>query len=379
MSTQFQRGIHIILLILCTVLILTTACTANAPKESTPPAHPSPTSVMTINGSYHAEHNSSFRRPVDRIISQNDDATELLIAIGASDKIVGITGTATKKPYLQEKIPRAESIGDWLYPDVETILALKPDVIVAYSTSRPRNLDKLQNENISIVYCDSYRLNSLASDARVLGQLSGSVEGSQHYVDFHNRYFDLIDSRISTIPKEKKLRVYAEAYSDYSVMTERSAGGQMLEALQVRNIYGNHTSDWATVSPEWVIAENPDVIIKFATDPAKGENMSSVRSRIINRPGYSTISAVKNNRVYVMNGEIGSSPRAVIGLAYAAKAIYPDMFTDIDPMDLLTYYNREFVPGSTDLAEAFEPDLGKNSGNETPVRVADKQFPPSFE
>lgn len=362
MSTQFLSGTHIIFLILCTIFILTTACTVNAPKESTPPAYPSPPSVMAINGSYRAEP-ISFSRPVDRIVSQNDDATELLIAIGASDKIVGITGTATKKPYLQEEIPQAKSIGDWLYPDIETILALKPDIIVAYSTSRPRNLDKLQNENISIVYCDSYRLNSLGSDALTLGELTGSDVGVQRYIEFHNQYLDIIHSRISVIPKEKQLRVYAEAYSDYSVMTERSAGGQMLEALQVRNIYGNHTSDWATVSPEWVIAENPDVIIKFATDPVKGENMSLVRTRIMKRPGYSTISAVKNNRVYVMNGEIGSSPRAVIGLVYAAKAIYPEKFADIDPMDLLEYYNREFVPGSTDLVEAFDPDLGKNSGS----------------
>jgi len=299
-----------------------------------------------------------FDKPATRIISQNDDATELLIALGASDKIVGITDTAMKKRYLVEKVPQATSIGDWLYPDIETILALKPDVIIAYSTSKPRNLDKLQDANITIIYCDSYRLNTLMADAEMIGKLTGKEDTAQKYIEFNKKYLLLVKSRLSD-NASGETRVYAEAYTDYSVMTQRSAGGNILETLHVRNIYGNHTSDWATVSPEWMIAENPDVIIKFSTDPAKGEHLSSVRGRILNRTGYAIVSAVKNDRVYVMNGEIGSSPRAVIGLVYAAKAIYPEQFKDIDPMEILIEYDRKFVAYSTDFKDAFEPVLKK--------------------
>ena len=294
--------------------------------------------------------------PSKRIISQNDDATELLIAIGASDSIVGITDTAMKKNYLADKLPHAKSIGDWLFPDIETILLLKPDAIVSYSTSKPKNLEKIAAANLSIVYCDSYRINTLVSDARKLGELTGYEEDAARYIAFNEKYQSLVDSRIPKTGTGDLIRVYIEGYSDYSVMTERSAGGRILQVLHIRNIYGNHTSDWATVNPEWVIAQNPEVIIKMATDPAKGENMTSVRQRILNREGYSTITAVKNNRVYVMNGEIGSSPRVVIGLVYAAKAIYPDRFYDINPKDILLEYDREFVAG-TGFEDAFAPEL----------------------
>jgi iron complex transport system substrate-binding protein len=313
-------------------------------------------SSFTITDSAGSTH--LFDHPVTRIISQNDDATELLIAVGAADTIVGITDTAMKKRYLLEKVPQATSIGDWLYPDIETILALKPDVIVAYSTSKPKNLDKLQDANITIIYCDSYRLNTLIADAEMIGKLTGKEERAQTFVEFHKKYLSLVKSRLPD-NATGEARVYAEAYTDYSVMTQRSAGGNVLETLHVRNIYGNHTSDWATVSPEWLITENPDVIIKFSTDPAKGEHLSSVRGRILNRTGYSIVSAVKNDRVYVMNGEIGSSPRAVIGLVYAAKAIYPEQFKDIDPMEILIEYDRKFVANSTDFKDAFEPVLKK--------------------
>jgi len=291
-----------------------------------------------------------------RIISQNDDVTELLVAIGAAENVIGITSTAVKKFYLTRKIPQAQSIGDWLYPDIETILSLKPDVIVSYSTSRPRNLEKLSGANISLVYCDGYRINTLVSDARMLGILTGHEEGARKYIAFHEKYESLVRSRIPDDGTGNTISVYAEAYSDYSVMTQRSAGGRILDILHVQNIYGNHTSDWATVNPEWVVGQDPDIIIKFSTDPAKGENLTSVRERILRRPGFSNISAVKNNRVYVLNGEIGSSPRAVIGLVYAAKAIYPDRFTDINPQDILAEYDREFV-ADTGTTDAFNPVL----------------------
>jgi len=289
------RGFLSVLIICVFVALLSGCMSAGIPGVPSPgiidnsSQIPGPVGITTLE---HREY------PVKRIISQNDDATELLLAIGASDSIVGITNTATKKPYLTEKIPHARSIGDWLFPDMETVLSLNPDVIVSYSTSRPRNLEKLTAANLSLVYCDAYRINTLVPDARLLGELTGHSTGAERYVAFYEKYSSLVESRVPRTPKGDQIRVYAEAYSDYSVMTERSAGGRILDALNVQNIYGNHTSDWATVSPEWVIGEDPDIIIKFSTDPQKGENLTSVRERIMRKPGYSNISAVKNNRVY---------------------------------------------------------------------------------
>ena len=284
-----------LLSVICIITIIFSGCldTGAAGFQQVPNTSDRGVAHTSINITDSAGRTYLFDHPVTRIISQNDDATELLIALGAADTIVGITDTAMKKDYLREKVPQAKSIGDWLYPDVETILSLKPDVIVTYSTSKPRNLDKLQEANITIIYCDAYRLNTILTDAQLIGKLTGNEENARHFIDFSTKYYSLVESRVAENVTGENLRVYAEAYSDYSVMTERSAGGKILEALHVKNIYGNHTSDWATVNPEWVIAHNPDIIIKFSTDPAKGESLGSVRQRIMNRPGYSAVSAVK--------------------------------------------------------------------------------------
>ena len=345
-----------LLLLFCIIVPATLSGCLGTHARETQPVQPTQIPDIPSTAGGLPDSNTKSQGTEVRIISQNDDVTELLVAIGAADNVIGITGTAVKKAYLTRKVNRAQSIGDWLWPDIETILSLKPDVIISYSTSRPRNLEKLSGANISLAYCDAYRINTLVSDARMLGVLTGHEEGANKYIAFHEKYESLVRSRIPDDGTGNTISVYAEAYSDYSVMTQRSAGGRILEILHVQNIYGNHSSDWATVSPEWVVGRNPDVIIKFSTDPAKGENLTSVRERVLHRPGFSNISAVKTGRVYVLNGEIGSSPRAVIGLIYTAKAIYPDRFTDIDPQDVLAEYDREFVP-DTGTADAFEPVL----------------------
>lgn len=346
-----------LILLLCFILILTSGCSTKNTADRQDPVQEQDDLTLITENPHQGFTPESDAHPAIRIISQNDDATEMLIAIGAAETIVGISDTAMKKPYLRDNAPDAVSIGDWLFPDLEIILALKPDAIVSYSTSKPKNLEKITSANLPIVYCDAYRLNTLRSDARTLGNLTGHWDGAEKYIAFVEKYQSIIDSRLPTIGIGDQNRVYIEGYSDYSVMTERSAGGRILQALNSRNIHGNHTTDWATVNPEWVIAQNPDIIIKMANDPAKGENLTSVRQRILNREGYSTLSAVKNNRVYVLNGDIGSSPRAVIGLVYAAKAIYPEEFADIDPMDVLIEYDRLFVANTTVFSEAFSPLL----------------------
>lgn len=349
------------LLLICAFTMLVAGCSGAGSDLHSRITDPSSLANASIDITDSSGQHYHFDHPVNRIVSQDDDATEMLIALGAGDKIVGITDTAMKKQYFTDKIPHAADIGDWLNPDIETIFSLKPDVIVSYATSKPRNLDKIRAANLTVIYCDSYRLNTLSADAERLGRLTGNEAKAREYIDFNTKYLSLVESRLEGNQTKTGMKIYAEAYTDYSAMTERSAGGQVLQALHAENIYGNYTSDWATVSPEWVIAQNPDIIIKYATDPAKGENLSSVRKRIMHRPGFSALPAVQNNRVYVINGDIGSSPRAVIGLVYAAKAIYPDKFQDLDPMDLLREYDRDFVSNSTDFAQAFEPDLEKPS------------------
>jgi iron complex transport system substrate-binding protein len=290
-----------------------------------------------------------------RIICQNGDAAELLIALGAGDRIVGVVRTTEEDPVLMQHMPNARSVSDWQTPNIEQILALKPDVILTYSTPM-KNTDQMIAANLTLIPVDSYKIPDLNRDAAALGILTGADANVSQYTAFNDRYLTLVKKRVAERSNQKPLRVYVEGYGDYSVHAKGSGGDLLLKILKATNIAGSINTSSAKVSPEWVIDQNPDVIIKIAMDPVKYESLEKVREKILHREGFSEIQAVQRGNVYVLNGDVISSPRGIVGVLYAAKALYPDEFDDVNPNLVLEEYAREFVSG-TDQIQTFYPML----------------------
>lgn len=297
----------------------------------------------------------SLFRPARRIICQNGDAAEMLIALGAGDRIVGVVRTTEEDQVLMQHMPNARSVGDWQTPNIEEILALKPDVILTYSTPT-KNADQMIAANLTLIPIDSYKIPDLNRDAYALGALSGTEKNVSRYAEFNDRYLTLVEKRVADRTQKKPLRIYIEGYGDYTVHARGSGGDILLKILNATNIAGSISTPSAKVTPEWVIDQNPDVIIKIAMDPVKYESLEKVRGKILDRPGFSTITAIREKRVYILNGDVISSPRGVVGLLYMAKALYPEEFEDIDPELVLDEYAREFVSGTNQI-QTFSPAL----------------------
>ncbi|WP_300034597.1 ABC transporter substrate-binding protein, partial [Methanospirillum sp.] len=284
----------------------------------------------------------SFPHTVSRIVCLNDDTTEMLITLGAAGSLVGVTSTAKNSTLMKVSLSSVHNVGNWMTPNVETIISLNPDVIIGYSTAKPKNLELLRSVGVPIIFLDCYRLQKLPDDAMALGILTDHEKNASRYVEFFTRYTTLVQNRITQIHATPP-KVYFESYTDYSVMTTRSAGGQILEFLHIPNVYGNYSSDWVTVSPEWVILKNPDIILKLASDSQKThKSLSELVSGISNRTGFANLSAVRNGRIFAMHGDLGSSPRDIFGLLYCAKSIYPEYFTDVSLDEVMTAYSQEF-------------------------------------
>lgn len=296
-----------------------------------------------------------FTQPVHRIICQNGLAAEILVDIGAADQIVGVTDTSLKEQYLMDQIPHAKSIGEIRSPDMEKILALQPDVFIAYgdSGSIPGNIDKIRAANITIIYTKVYDIRDIANETRMLGKITGREANAERLIDFTEKYQSLIESRTENISQSESQRVYLEQLSDYMATHQGSSGDYVLNYIHAQNIAGNISVPYAIVSPEWVIEQNPDIIIKQVT---RGKDTSAVRQDVIGRQGFSRIKAVQDQRVYALSSSMLSGPREIIGILYVAKAVHPDRFTDIDPEEVLREYADTFMPGS-DLQDAFSPQL----------------------
>lgn len=294
--------------------------------------------------------------PAERIVCQNSGSAEILASIGAGDRIIGLSNTTiSQKNYLINKTPNAQNYGDTYTPNIERLITLKPDLFIAYSDStiKPRNLDKILNNNMTVVYQTVYDIRNLHNETIFLGKISGHEVDADRLNAFNDKYLSLIKDRVKNISPADSPKIYSEQIVDYMAITNGSSGDYILNLVHARNVAGSIYQQNAVVSPEWVIDQNPDIIIRMVSS---GNNMATIRNNLQNRQGFSRINAVKNQRIYCVSGTILSGPREVIGALYIAKAIYPDRFADIDPEAILHEYAQEFLPDS-DTETAFYPSL----------------------
>ncbi|ADN35406.1 periplasmic binding protein [Methanolacinia petrolearia DSM 11571] len=280
-----------------------------------------------------------------RIVVQNFDAVELLLALGAEDYIVGVPDNVLEDPEFQGKLKNAQSVGNWRTPSPEAILNLQPDAIIML-TSKTYNMDAILQLNTTIIYIDCYKIDSLPAEARLLGKVTGKESEAEEYIAYLEKYLELVSSRIPADGQINSSRIYAEKYNDYNPQGSGSGIDELIQKLNGNNIAADMEAN-TRVSPEWVVEQNPDIILKFVTSSTlqSGSSLEDTYNSVINRTGFENLNAVKNNQVYAIHGDPFFSPRVVVGLLYLAKIIYPDRFSDINPEDALREYGEKFVSG----------------------------------
>lgn len=305
-----------------------------------PPATCEPVAVTQTDGTV-----VSLPCMPQRIIAANANAAELLILMGAGNRIVGVTESTRSVPYVMDKIPQAVSIGDWQNPNIEQMLALKPDIVIAYSSSKPKNMDQITAANITIITLDCYKLSTLASDARALGKLTGKMNEAEVYARLVEDTIGEVSGRVKKIPPASFPEVYFEMYTEYTVAATGSGAHELVEGAGGKNIAEEVSSSSVKVSPEWVVGKQPEYILKVVSSTNTAD-LEEVVASLKARPGWDSIDAVKNDHVHAFKNDIVYGPRAYIGLVYMAQLLHPEEFRDLHPRQMLAEYDSRYVSGT---------------------------------
>lgn len=142
--------------------------------------------------------------PINRVVATAQYAAEAVVALGAKDKLVGVTEYAKEKELgrLMEGIPSTGG-EDW---DMETIAKLKPDLVIDGAWMDCPYEDKLKETKIPLIQADYNHRKKYASEISVLGWLLGKIERANDLIDFEKEHFALIQDRVKDLPEEKKAR-----------------------------------------------------------------------------------------------------------------------------------------------------------------------------
>ncbi len=275
-------------------------------------------------------------KPAEKIISLYSAHTENLYYLGVGDKVIGGYKTCVYPPEAAF-LPKYDYSGD-----PEEIIAADPDLVLIRPFITRKNPDFVQalktaGINVVSLYPDEY--DKFDDYINKLALMTGSEDKAAELLeDFHN---DIAQITAVTAHIEDKSRIFYESTeTEIRTISEGCMADLAIEFAGGINICdgAEPMSDGSTIAAfgvEKVLenADNIDVYVSQRGSMNSGGNLISISQR----PGYETIKAVKEGRVYVINEKIISSPtfRYVKGVREMARFLYPEI------MDDLSGYNND--------------------------------------
>jgi iron complex transport system substrate-binding protein len=252
----------------------------------------------------------------DRIVSLSPSTTEAVFAVGAGARMVG-RSRYCDYPAEVKKLPQ---VGGYVDPSLETILALKPDLVVgARGPSGSAIADKLEARGIATYFPPTESFDAIDGMVLGIGERTGRPEAARAAVDAVHARIRVIETKVAAVPKTRVLVVFG--LEPLSVAGPSSFTDEMIRRAGGTNVI-TEGGAYPTIGIERVLALDPDVIV----NAAMMEERSSERLRK-DAPGWSHVRAVQNDRVKSITDEavLRPGPRIAEGLAMLARALHSEL------------------------------------------------------
>lgn len=259
-----------------------------------------------------------------RIISLVPATTEMLFAMGAGDRLAGVSSYDRFPPEV-ERLPR---VGGLLDPDVERILSLKPDLVIVYDTQTDlkRQLERAQVPIFSYVHRG---LPDITETMRALGGRIGAKAAADQAAARIEQQLDAIARRVAGLQRPKTLLVFGREQGTLRRVTASGGYGFLHDVLVLAggtDALGDLSRQSVDMSTEMILMRAPEVIIELHYGDSVKPEIFDAERRVWN--ALASVPAVKNQRVYLLDGLefVVPGPRIVIAAERIARTLHPEAF-----------------------------------------------------
>ncbi|MDR3685920.1 MAG: ABC transporter substrate-binding protein [Coriobacteriia bacterium] len=310
-TTRTARALLIATIFAALAAIALTGCASNSGSSSATPAATSANAAgfpVTITDD--ASRSITVKAEPKRIVSLAPANTEILFALGLGSEVVGVTSYDD----YPSQVASITKVGDFAGPNIEAVAAAKPDLILATSGVQADVVKKLEALGATVVVLDPQSLPGVYADIERVGKVTGSSDKASTLLDGMKADIQSIEAAVAASPTVSTFIEIGQ-----NPLFTAGQGTLMDELITLAGGTNVVTQPgYVSFSSEQLIKANPSVYLA-----TKGS--SSDPSSIERRPGYSAISAIKNNRVVILDDSIVSrgGPRIVEGLKAIALALHP--------------------------------------------------------
>ena len=247
-----------------------------------------------------------------RIVALAPHIVENLYTIGAGEQIVGTVEYADF-PAAANNIVR---IGGYQGIQLEKLLALKPDLVLAWKTgNKTEDLARIKDFGIEVSYSDASEVDKVPNELRRLGVLTGREKAAAQAA---SKFEEKIAAIRAQQQGKKSVAVFYQLWPEPMMTVGKNTWiNQLIDICQGRNVFANSRTDYPQISIENVVVAKPEVIIL-------PDEKSQKQQAVIDWSSWPEVPAVKNNQFIHVNADLlhRFTTRMLDGLA--------DMCTKID-------------------------------------------------
>ena len=255
--------------------------------------------------------------PPRRIVSLVPSVTEVLYAIGAQDALVGVTDFCDYPPEARGK----PHVGDMLSPNLETLVTLKPDLVVATrSGNREETFDQLKRLGIAVYLVDPITVDDVLRLVADLGGLTGHRERAAAVDKDLERRIAAVREKVAGRPQPRVL--YVLWPEPLIVPGKGSLVTELIELAGGASVTADQGQGYPRMSLEAAVGRAPEVIVLARHGSRAGPAARQQWERLESMP------AVKSGRLYMADGDLMHryGPRLVVGLESLARMLHPEVF-----------------------------------------------------
>ncbi|MDM3392289.1 ABC transporter substrate-binding protein [Citrobacter sp. Cb014] len=300
---------------------------------------------------------------VDKVVVLQHQTLNILVQLNAQQDIIGVMSSWKKQlgPEFARFMPTIATLptpGDLTSVNIESLLAIHPQVVFVANYAPAEMIQQIQNAGIPVVAISlrkdaagqQNKMNPTMADEeqvyneglkqgiRLIADVVGRKPQAETLIDYVFAARAKFNAPVAKIPDAQKVRIYM-ANPDLMTYGSGKYTGLMMQHAGGLNVAAASVKGARQVALEQVLAWNPQVI--FVQD-----RYPQVVTEIQNDPNWQGIDAVKNHRVWLMPEYAKAwgypMPEALaIGELWMAKKLYPDAYKDVDvDAQAQDYYQR---------------------------------------
>lgn len=319
-------------MLLAVVMVLSFAACG---KEPAPAPQPEPTTDVTypVTVKDMAGREVTLEKQPERIVSGYYISSSACIALGLTDKMVGIEDKSAKRPIYKLAAPALidlPNVGSAKAFDLEACIATEPDLVILPMKQKD-TAQTLQEMGIATLLVLPESHEQLIEMFTLIGTATNTVKQAEKLISYYNTKLSAVTELTKDLTDEQKPVVYIGSTSDIL----RTAPREMYQASLITTAGGKNAGDvlegssWTDIDNETFLTMNPDIIV-IPTDNFAVSSPDYTAEDVMNNPTFSDVTAVKNSAVYQMpvGYEAWDSPvpSGILGTLWMLKTLHPELY-----------------------------------------------------